>query len=104
MKDTKPFDQLSEADQQCLTDIVAAMSVLIVRIPTISQPIYDYIGTEVVACRNLPANLVKYALRDAGRRLLVRDWDFTVFKRGKELTTCFEPFEEGDSNGEQAPS
>jgi hypothetical protein len=94
----KPFDQLSAADQKAAIDVGICVSVLGTRIPSCGKPLFDYIASEFVASHTLPANIVKYALRQIGQSLFDSNWEFTVKKLGSELITEFKRIGEHDGD------
>jgi hypothetical protein len=89
LEKTRPFDQLNPEDQMAAIDVAVSTVLIGLRIPTANKPLYDFIATEFAGCRQLPANVVRYALRSLGRELFDQDWTLTIEKHGAGVVTKF---------------
>jgi hypothetical protein len=89
LEKTRPFDQLNPEDQMAAIDVAVSTVLIGLRIPSANKPLYDFIATEFASCRQLPANVVRYALRSLGRELFDQDWTLTIEKREGRVVTKF---------------
>lgn len=76
----KPFEQLSVDQQKVAIDLVAACSVIVTRLPSISQEVFKAIETEFAAQYDAPANIARYAMRSLGQTLFQTEWTWTATK------------------------
>lgn len=97
---SNPFNQLSDEDQAAAIDVAISAVLIGLRMPSAGKPLYDYIATEFAASRGLPANIVRYALRNLGRDLYDQDWTMTITKTGPAMKTHFTPDKPFQSDGE----
>jgi hypothetical protein len=74
------FDELSESDQTVGIDLTVACSLLVTRLPGISQSVFDAITREFAAQYNLPSVTARSALRAIGRTLFSTCWECRITK------------------------
>lgn len=93
-KDLKPFEELSATDQKTAIDIAVAASLIVTRLPAISELVFDAISREFAAFYDIRSNIAKYALRSIGKTLFQTQWTCTITKdaAGKIVTQ----FQQGD--------
>jgi hypothetical protein len=100
LEKTRPFDQLSPEDQRAAIDVAVSTVLIGLRIPSVDKPLYDFIATEFANSRQLPANVVRYALRSLGRELFDQNWTLTIEKHGDGVTTKFTPIQINGADGQ----
>jgi hypothetical protein len=76
----EPFEQLSPEDQKTAIDVTVAVSLLVTRLPALSDLVLDAIIEEFSAQYNLPKNTARYALRSLGQTLFATPWTCTITK------------------------
>jgi DNA-binding transcriptional regulator WhiA len=94
-KDIKPFEELSETDQKTAIDIAVAASLIVTRLPAISELVFDAISREFAAFYDLRANIAKYSLRSLGRTLFETQWECTITKDAQH--NLITEFRQGDA-------
>jgi hypothetical protein len=91
MEQSNAFDELPEEDKQAAVDISCAASILVTRLPSISETLFAHISREFGHCFDLPLNKAKYALRTCGQRLFVTEWRYEITKTAQNsILTKFE--------------
>ena len=78
--DIKPFERLNADQQKVAIDLAVACSLIVTRLPTISQSIFALVEHDFAAQYDVASNIAKYALRDCGRTLFQTAWSCTVTK------------------------
>lgn len=76
----KPFEELSVDQQKVAIDLVVACSLIVTRLPTISQEVFKAIEAEFAAQYDAPANIARYAMRSLGNTMFETEWTCTVTK------------------------
>lgn len=100
-KTSTPFEELSEQDQKIAIELAAIGSLLVTRLPMLSNEVFDVLTTEFAATYNIPANLAKYAMRSISKELFKTSWDFTIKKNlESEIHTEFVPGASIENNGD----
>jgi hypothetical protein len=81
------LEELHEGDREAAIDISCALSVLMARLPAISEPMFEFLISEFSHQYGLPRNRTRYALKNLGRRLFEVNWTYEVSKQGPKLIT-----------------
>jgi hypothetical protein len=76
----EPFEQLSPEDQKTAIDLTVAVSLLVTRLPALSELVFNTIIEEFSVQYDLPKNTARYALRSLGRTLFATSWTCTITK------------------------
>jgi hypothetical protein len=79
-KDLNPFAELSVTDQKTAIDIGVAASLIVTRLPGISELVFDAISREFAAQYDIRPNIAKHSLRSVGKTLFQTQWSFEVTK------------------------
>jgi hypothetical protein len=97
----EPFEQLSPEDQKTAIDLTVAVSLLVTRLPALSELVFNAIIEEFSVQYELPKNTARYALRSLGRTLFATSWTCTITKDFEDnITTHFKQVSESGDNGQ----
>lgn len=81
----KPFDRLSPDQQKVAIDLAVACSLIVTRLPSISQAVFQLVEADFAAQYDVSTGIGKYALRECGRTLFETAWSCTVTKDSNNL-------------------
>jgi hypothetical protein len=93
-KDLNPFAELSVTDQKTAIDIGVAASLIVTRLPGISELVFDAISREFAAQYDIRPNIAKHSLRSVGKTLFQSQWTCTITK--DETANIATHFQQGD--------
>jgi hypothetical protein len=90
MKPSK-LDELGSNDQKLAIDVAVAASLLVARLPNMSEVFFDALVSEYSHQQNLPKATSRANMRAIGMKLFKTDWELVITKEGAEIRSVFTP-------------